>query len=482
MGWIKVCQGIQGKLLKGKERDGVGIDGYLKSNLDGIPGYLKKGYDCVGIISGMAKVRIGKCLKKGSKVLMSDGSWKLVEDIKIDDEVISPQLNGDITYEKVTNLHNRFEEDCYDIVEEHSNKILYSCAGNHDVPVYKINLMKNKYEYKIIEAKELSKFSLKSKNQFYCKAFNRNNVYIKCIKSSPSQVYGFSITGKSKLHITDNFLITHNSTLAIGTVGSYIAWLLAGGKVKCHQEIKDNKQVWVIDKVKMPTKKVNWNLEENICFSAEDLQDTAFKLYNKYGKGQVIVYDEGRQGLDSKRAMESINKGMEDFFQTCGFMGHVILIVLPNFFKLHEDYAVARSLFMINVYTDKNYNRGYFSFYNETQKERLYYFGKKRIGVRAKYTSASHNFWGKFSSWFPFDKDEYEKLKEQAMKKARIRKPNLKYFRQRNVCLYLLKKHAKLSSAEISKELSIISDCKISPRMIRHSIASITKEDVKKIK
>jgi len=44
-------------LKDGKEQIGVGIDGYLKQNLDGIPNFLKKGYDCVGIVSGMAKVR-----------------------------------------------------------------------------------------------------------------------------------------------------------------------------------------------------------------------------------------------------------------------------------------------------------------------------------------------------------------------------------------------------------------------------------------
>lgn len=330
MGWITVTN-IKGRLKSGREQIGLKIDGYLKQNLDGIPSFLNKGYDCIGIISGMSKVRIGK------------------------------------------------------------------------------------------------------------------------------------------------------STLAIGTVGSYIAWLLAGGFVKCHQEIKENKQVWIIDKIKQPTKKINWNLQENVCFSAEDLQRTAFKLYNKYGKNQVIVYDEGRQGLDSARAMESINKGMEDFFQTCGFMGHVILIVLPNFFKLHEDYAVARSLFLINVYADKKYNRGYFSFYNEEQKEKLFYFGKKRIGVRAKYTSANHNFWGKFSSWFPFDKDEYENLKEIAMKKARLKKTHIKFKKQRDACMFLLKKYAEMSSNDISRELSITSGTKVSSRMVRFAISGITKQKVEEV-
>lgn len=327
---------MEGKLASGIIQDGVKIDGYLKSNLDGIPAFLKKGYDCVGILSGMAKVRIGK------------------------------------------------------------------------------------------------------------------------------------------------------STMAIGSVGAYIAWMLAGGKVKCHQERLPNKkgkltEQWVIDKVVMPKRKVRYSRKENVCFSAEDLQKMAFRLYNKYGKQQVIIYDEGRQGLDSARAMESINKGMEDFFQTCGFMEHVILIVLPNFFKLHEDYAVARSLFMVNVYADKNYNRGYFSFYNEEQKERLFYFGKKRIGVRAKYNAANYNFWGKFSSWFPFDKDDYEKAKEKAMRKARMKKSYIKYKKQRDSCMFLLKKHAEMGSEGIASELSIVSGTKISPRMVRYAISGITKQKATEI-
>lgn len=55
--WIKVCQGMKGIQQNGTIRDWLYIDGFLKSNLDTIPSFLKKGYDCVGIISGMGKVR-----------------------------------------------------------------------------------------------------------------------------------------------------------------------------------------------------------------------------------------------------------------------------------------------------------------------------------------------------------------------------------------------------------------------------------------
>ena len=119
------------------------------------------------------------------------------------------------------------------------------------------------------------------------------------------------------------------STMA-SQVCFYLAWLLAGGLV----ELDDDNKVIA---TKNPDKPVRFNLKENVVFSAEELQKRAVELYEKYGRNQVIMYDEGKQGLDSARSMESINKGMEDFFQECGFMGHVIIIVLPNFFKLHED-------------------------------------------------------------------------------------------------------------------------------------------------
>jgi len=261
-------------------------------------------------------------------------------------------------------------------------------------------------------------------------------------------------------------------------VGAYLAWLLAGGNIECHQEIIDGKQTWVMDKITNPKREVKYNLKENLVFSAEQLQDTATRLYNKYGPNQVIVYDEGRQGLDSARAMESVNKGMEDFFQECGFMGHVILIVLPNFFKLHEDYAIARSLFLINVYADKQFNRGFFSFYNEYQKEKLFYFGKKRIGVRAKYDAATHNFWGRFTGWTPFNRKEYDRLKKKALEKKRRTRQQARWKKQRDSAIFLLKKYSDLSNVNISEELTVISGQKISPRSVDYAISNITKEKV----
>lgn len=246
----------------------------------------------------------------------------------------------------------------------------------------------------------------------------------------------------------------------------YIAWRLAGG------ETIVNDQNQVIKHIS-PKKPVRFNLKENVVFSADDLQERAVSLYNKYGPNQVIMYDEGRQGLDSARSMESINKGMDDFFQECGFMGHVIIIVLPNFFKLHEDYAVARSIFLIDAFADSHFNRGYFNFYNERQKEYLFYFGKKRIGVTAKYQSANESFYGKFTKWLPFDKDEYEKIKKGALEKKRLAKSDRKMRMQRDILVWFIIKSLNCSYDDIRTILRDVGDLEINERTLQNCVVHV---------
>ena len=256
------------------------------------------------------------------------------------------------------------------------------------------------------------------------------------------------------------------STMA-SQVGIYLAWTIAGGEM-----IFEEDSTKVIEVIK-PTKKYRFNLKENLVFSAEELQERAFSLYEKYGKNQVIMYDEGRQGLDSSRAMENINKGMQDFFQECGFMGHVILIVVPNFFRLHEDYSVARSLFLIDVFAKGGLERGYFNFYNEHQKELLFFFGKKRLGITAKYSSASSSFWGRFTQWLPFDKDKYEEMKKEALDKKRLGRSDRKIKLQRDVLIWIMNKEQKIAVKEIKERLKEISGIELSKRYFENIISFV---------
>jgi hypothetical protein len=255
------------------------------------------------------------------------------------------------------------------------------------------------------------------------------------------------------------------STLA-AQISFYMAWLLAGGVMGVGEDGRGFVE-------KKPDKRVKFSLKENVVFSAEDLQDRAQKLYEKYGKNQVIMYDEGRQGLDSARSMESINKGMEDFFQECGFMGHIIVIVLPSFFKLKEDYAVSRSLFLIDVFASKEFERGFFNFYNETQKEFLYHFGKKKIGTTAKYLSAYESFWGRFGPWLPFDKKEYEEMKKLALEKKRKTRREKNFQLQRDFALWMLHYTQKVSLADIKKKMGEVIGIELAEPTMRDSTARI---------
>jgi len=260
------------------------------------------------------------------------------------------------------------------------------------------------------------------------------------------------------------------STMAL-QVAHFLAWLVAGGRME-----RDNiTKKWTVGR--KPNKQVHFDLKENVVFSPEDLMKAARDLHSKYGRNQVIVYDEGRAGLDSSAAMTAINRAMQDFFQECGMFGHIIIIVLPNFFKLHEDYAVSRSLFLIDVYADKKLRRGFFNFYNEVQKEWLYAMGKKKIGSTLKYSDSRVSFNGRFTQFLPFDKDEYEEAKRDALKKKQLKGTERKWKKQRDAAIYLYKHYSGETYEEMAKQLTIYCGFKVRENQVVSAIQAITHED-----
>jgi hypothetical protein len=257
------------------------------------------------------------------------------------------------------------------------------------------------------------------------------------------------------------------STLAL-QVSYFIAWMLAGGVMG-----KDEATGKWFVAIK-PKKIIRFNLQDNIVFTPEDLQTKARELYARYGRNQVIVYDEGRAELDSVAAMTAINRAMTDFFQECGQYGHVILIVLPNYFKLHEDYAISRSLFLIDVFCNKRMERGFFNFYNDVQKEALYLAGKRRSGTQSKYAGARPSFSGRFSAFLPIDKEQYEAAKREAIKQKEVKHIEKKWKRQRDAALLILYKQMGMSIEEIASELSALSGTSINSTMVKFGLKAIT--------
>jgi hypothetical protein len=154
-----------------------------------------------------------------------------------------------------------------------------------------------------------------------------------------------------------------------------------------------------------PTFKKNW--KSRVVFDSERLIDVAYKI----GKNKAIVYDEAREGLDSKRQMETFSKNLLNFFSQCGNLNHFIIIVLPEFFELPKSIAITQSIFLINCYARDGFRRGYFEFHSRKSKRYLFIKGQKFLDYKVQ----KPDFLGTFNNWIPFDRIEYEELKSKAL-------------------------------------------------------------------
>jgi hypothetical protein len=252
------------------------------------------------------------------------------------------------------------------------------------------------------------------------------------------------ISGHSKVRIGKSTLATQ--------VGYYLAWLLAGGEKKEKE------------------KEVPFS-NENFAFSPQQLMKKA----ETFPPHSVIIYDEAMTGLNSARAMENINKSMLDFFIQCGNLRQIIIIVLPNYFRLNEDIAVPRSLFLLDCYTDEKYHRGQFAFYNEGRKELLYSFGKKKYGTFQKYNATYPNFRGKFTDFMPnIDVELYEKQKKQARAKQKLSEYQKRIAKQRNALMWVLNREQGMSERVIAEKITVISGVKMSRRGVSGAINTIS--------
>lgn len=268
------------------------------------------------------------------------------------------------------------------------------------------------------------------------------------------------VSGRDKVRIA-------KSTMAM-QVAYFVAWLKAGGEMGLKRGTPNWGKV-----LKLPTEEVKFGLD-NVCFDV----DTLMKKGHEFPHSSVLVYDEGKEGLDSKSTMMSVNRTMDQFLQQCGVYNHFLIIVLPDFFSLNKSFATARSNFLIDVYHDEEHNRGLFNFFDEPKKERLYVFGRKLLGNFARYTATDPTFYGNFPDWLPFDKEIYDNLKRKALSKVRLGKRDINIARQRDVILYLYKTLKNKSSREIEEEIFNEFGIKISSSVIRKSIehALMTKE------
>jgi len=150
-------------------------------------------------------------------------------------------------------------------------------------------------------------------------------------------------------------------------------------------------------------------VEQNWCYDGSLLRTMGVSI----GKGKCMIYDEAKSGLDSKRAMQKYSQNIVDYFNECGYLNQFLIIILPDFFDLNKSVALNLSVFLLNVTTNDEMQRGYFDFYSRRNKRILYIKGKKFY----QYERSLRNFSGTFTNYFPFDYKELEKIKQKMILK-----------------------------------------------------------------
>ncbi len=141
---------------------------------------------------------------------------------------------------------------------------------------------------------------------------------------------------------------------------------------------------------------------ERIAFNSKEFK----QAINKADKYQAVVYDEAYGGLASRQAMSAVNKALVSMLAQIRQKNLYVFIVLPCFFELDKYVAVWRSRALIHVYTGADFERGFFSFFNQGRKKDLYMYGKKFYEYKTK-----PNFRGRFSKGYAVDEKAYRKKK-----------------------------------------------------------------------
>jgi|TARA_Y100000034_G_scaffold134689_1_gene203858 hypothetical protein len=146
-----------------------------------------------------------------------------------------------------------------------------------------------------------------------------------------------------------------------------------------------------------------------VCFEPDEFKKAVVNA-EQY---QTVIFDEAFRGMSARRAMSEVNHVLNSMMLEIRQKNLFIFIVLPSFFHLDSIIALWRSRVLIHVYASKQkeWERGYFAFYNESKKKFLYMTGRKYFS----YTKTPPNFRGRFTDGYYVDKEAYKKKKVEVL-------------------------------------------------------------------
>lgn len=150
---------------------------------------------------------------------------------------------------------------------------------------------------------------------------------------------------------------------------------------------------------------------DNIVFTTEQFTNAVSKAKPK----DCIIFDEMVMGGMSADALTSMQKELTKQFTLIRKKQLFIILVIPYIHMLQKYYGLSRTKFLIHCYTPDWIERGYFQFFNYTQKNYLYVRGHKYWNYPKDCTFAFKGRFTNYSNMF-IDQKEYEAKKDDAIK------------------------------------------------------------------
>lgn len=193
-----------------------------------------------------------------------------------------------------------------------------------------------------------------------------------------------------------------------------------------------------------------------VCMTPEQFEEVVKDP--KIPKGSAVIFDEAYAGLSSDKYSEKMSKVLLDMMIQMGQKNLFVIIVLPSFFLLRSYVALFRTRGLFHLYTERNFSRGYWNFFNERKKNLLYlngkkffnynvYFGRGKSRVRLK-----PSFHGRFTNVYALDEEEYRKLKGKAFKTEQEEIDSMDVDKRNiSILLYMLHKICEIPYTQVTK-------------------------------
>lgn len=193
-------------------------------------------------------------------------------------------------------------------------------------------------------------------------------------------------------------------------------------------------------------------------FKPEDIikdHEDARRILQNIKEGGGIMFDEGYLLFSSTEVMQKAQRDLVKIFSIIRQKRLFCLIVSPSFFRLNSYFALDRSKFLIRVYLGKKGERGFFAYYGDKKKNKLYRAGKKEHD----YSVIAPTIRGRFGKCSLLENETYKQVKRETLqasfKIADTKKAKSEYQIRKEFERKLIKSNPEMSSKQLGDLLGL---------------------------